>query len=242
MTSASRGGRSLEHPLHFLGGDDRPRHPRGTVVDERAVGVGVTELLLAMAADQFLHAGPAGDHREVGRQRADPLEPPEDRIIVVHDLQEDLRGDVLDILGGQDAAPRVGGVLDDVVDQAHVAIDEVIPGTGLLPQATVEKVAIDVTQRHGPASSGRRRHDRRCRKIPVPGIRERNSLILARAGLSATACIRCKALRHRSYAPSVIVSSSCVEPAQDLCGGCRDPSLVSRKTIAPGGPAAGLVR
>ena len=33
--------------------------------------------------------------------------------------------------------------MDDMVDQAHVSVDEVIPGSGLLPKATVEKLAVE---------------------------------------------------------------------------------------------------
>jgi hypothetical protein len=51
----------------------------------------------------------------------------------------------------------VGDVVDDVVDHSQVAVDEVIPGTGLLPQTPVDKFPINVAQGHGDASSlGRR--------------------------------------------------------------------------------------
>ena len=90
--------------------------------------------LFPLALDQLLDADPPRDDRQIGRERADPLEFLEDGVIVIHDPQEDLGGDVLDILGREEPTPRVGGMLDHVVDQAHVAIDEVIPGAGLLPQ------------------------------------------------------------------------------------------------------------
>ena len=163
------GRQALEHPFDFLLGDDRLDVLGRAVVDERPVGVGMPQLLLAMAADQLLDRDPTRDDRQVGRQRADPLEPLEDRVIIVHDLQQDLGGDILDVLGRNDAAPRVGGMLDDMVDQTHVPIDEVVPGAGLLPQAAVDEITIDVTQRHGAASSRRRRRHWRCRKFPARG-------------------------------------------------------------------------
>ena len=48
-------------------------------------------------------------------------------------------------------------VVDHVVDQPHVAIDEVVPGAGFLPQTTVDQLTVDVAQGHGRASSPRKR-------------------------------------------------------------------------------------
>ena len=103
MTSASR-GEVLEHPLDLLGRGD------GLGVFRRAasvtlVGVGVAKFLLALPPDQFLHSGPPRNHRQVCRQRADPLEPTEYPVIVVHDLEQDFGGDVLDVLRRDDTTP-----------------------------------------------------------------------------------------------------------------------------------------
>ena len=77
----------------------------------------------------------------------------ENGVIVVDDFQEDLGRDVFDVFGGQQAAPRIGNVLDHVVDQAHVPVDKVVPRPGLLPEAAIDELAVNVAQRHGGASS-----------------------------------------------------------------------------------------
>jgi hypothetical protein len=105
----------------------------------------MAEFFLAVTPDQFLDADATGDHRQIGGQGAGPLEPAEYPIVIVDDLQQDLRRDIFDVLRGNHAAPRVGSMLDDMVDQAHVTVHEIIPGTGLLPQAAVDEATIDVT-------------------------------------------------------------------------------------------------
>src|SRR5207248_6837997 len=83
-----------------------------------------------------------------------------------------LGGDVFNIFGGQHAAARIGRMLDRVVDQAHVAIDEVIPGAGLLPQATIDEVAVNVAQGHSAASSRRRRRKLGWESLPMVESRQ----------------------------------------------------------------------
>ena len=68
-------------------------------------------------------------------------------------FEQDLRGDIFDVFRGEQATTRVGDVLDHVVDQSHVAIDEVVPGAGLLPQAAIDELAVNVAQGHDVASS-----------------------------------------------------------------------------------------
>jgi len=40
-----------------------------------------------------------------------------------------------------------------MVDQAHVTIDEIVPGAGLFPQAAINELAVNITQGHGVAPS-----------------------------------------------------------------------------------------
>jgi hypothetical protein len=51
----------------------------------------------------------------------------------------------------------MGHMVNDVVDQAEIAVDEVIPGSGFLPETPVDEFPINVAQRHGAASSQGRR-------------------------------------------------------------------------------------
>ena len=121
------------------------------------MGAGVAELGLALPLDDLLDADPPRDHRQVGRQRADSLVPAEDVIVVIDDPEQDLGGDVFHVGLGDHLAAGMGDMLDDVVDQAQIAIDEVVPGTGLLPQTPVDEFTINVAQGHGDASSQGRR-------------------------------------------------------------------------------------
>ena len=116
---------------------------------------GVAELGLAEPLDDRANADPPADDGQIRRQRAVALEGAQNFVIVVNDLQKDVGGDVLDVGLGQRDAPRMGDVVDHVVDQAHVAVDEIIPGFGLVGQATVEQLAIDLAERHGRTSSSR---------------------------------------------------------------------------------------
>lgn len=94
--------------------------------------------------------------------RADlALEVAEHAVIVVDDPEEDLGRDVLDVGRAQDEAPGVRHVVDHVVDQAHVPVDEVVPGTRLVAEAAIEQLAVDVAEGHGRSSSpgkGRKSH------------------------------------------------------------------------------------
>jgi hypothetical protein len=51
----------------------------------------------------------------------------------------------------------MGHMVDDMIDQAQIAVDEVIPGAGFLPETPVDEFTINVAQRHGAASSQGRR-------------------------------------------------------------------------------------
>ena len=79
------------------------------------------------ATDQLLHARAPGHHGQVGRQAALALEMPQHRVVLVYDFQQDLSGDVFGVFGLQVVATEMGGVLDDVVDQAQKAIHEIVP-------------------------------------------------------------------------------------------------------------------
>ena len=146
----------FEHLVDFFGRHDRFDFVGRAVVDKGPVGVHVTELFFPMSLDELFDAGAPGDHREIGRQRAQPFELFQHGIVVGDDFQQDLSRDVFDVFGSQKAASRVGDVLNHVVDQAHVAVNEVVPCAGLFRQAAIDELAVNVAQGHGGASSRRR--------------------------------------------------------------------------------------
>ena len=68
----------------------------------------VAELGLAVPLDHFLDADPPRHDRQIGRQRAGTAEAAEGAVIVIDESEEDLGGDVFDVGGRQDEAPRMG--------------------------------------------------------------------------------------------------------------------------------------
>ena len=94
-------------------------------------------------ACQLVDANAPGDDRQVGRQAALPAKLPQDSIIVGHDLQQNLRGDVFDVLGRQRGAAQIGGVMNDVINQAQETIDKIVPGPWIVMQAAVKKCAVN---------------------------------------------------------------------------------------------------
>ncbi len=90
-------GETIEHLLDFLGRGDRLDLAVRFFLDTGTMGVQVTKLGLAVPLDHLLDTGPAGHDRQVSRQRAAPLEPSQNAIIIINDGQEDLGGNVLDI-------------------------------------------------------------------------------------------------------------------------------------------------
>ncbi len=143
----------LQHPRDFFRRGDRFRRALTIFTKIRAVRLRMAQLGLTLTLDHFLHANPTCNNGEIGRQRAFPSESAEDIIILVDDLQENLGGDILNVSLGEHEAARVGNMMNDVVNQAHVTINEIVPGPGFLPQATVEKLSINVAQGHWRASS-----------------------------------------------------------------------------------------
>jgi hypothetical protein len=107
---------AFEHPLDFLGRRDGLGLPQVVVADDRAVGARMAEFGLAMPLDRLLDADAPGDDREVRRQRAGPLESPEDAVIVIDDTQEDIGGNIFDVGVREREAPGMRHVMDDVVD------------------------------------------------------------------------------------------------------------------------------
>src|SRR5207237_3388862 len=69
-------------------------------------------------------------------------------VIVGDDLQQDFHGDVFNVFRLQAGAAEVGGRMDDVVNQAQEAVDEIVPRPRLLLEAAVQQVAVDRGKSH----------------------------------------------------------------------------------------------
>src|SRR5208337_3670862 len=82
----------------------------------------------------------------------DALVLPQDLVVVVDDPQQNLGRDVFHVGLRDKPAAGLCNVLDHMVDQSHVAVHEVVPGTRLAPQTSVDQFAINLAQRHGDAS------------------------------------------------------------------------------------------
>src|SRR3990172_597691 len=109
-------------------------------------GAGMTELLGEVAADQLPDHDPARNHREVSGQTTLTAEMTKHRVVVGDELQKDLGTEVFDIVGLEAKTASVGGVVDDVVNQAHEPIDKIGPCARLVLQTTLEQLSIDFGQ------------------------------------------------------------------------------------------------
>ncbi len=114
--------------------------------------VGFSTGIAGLAAVQFVDADPSRDHREVGCEVGVSAELPQDFVILGDDLEEDLRGNVLDVGGVEAGAAEVGGVLHHVVNHGEETIDEIVPGSWLLGQTALQQVAVDGQKCHGDDS------------------------------------------------------------------------------------------
>jgi hypothetical protein len=79
--------------------------------------------------------------------------------IVLDDVEEDIGAKVVAIFGRKSHAPGLGGVIGHVDDQAHEAVNEVLPGSRFALNAAFQEVAVDFGECHAfdPLSIGRRR-------------------------------------------------------------------------------------
>src|SRR5207237_2596304 len=91
----------------------------------------------------------AADDGQVGGQATLAAELPQDGVVVGHDLEQHLGGQVFDVFGRQRDAAQVAGVVDDVVDQAEEAVNEVVPGAALVLEAAFQQRAVKGGECHG---------------------------------------------------------------------------------------------
>ncbi len=102
-----------------------------------------------LAACEFVDTNPASDDCEIRSQTRAAVELSQDFVIVGDDLQHDFGCNIFDVFGGNFGAAKVGGVVDDVVNQTQIPIDKIVPRAGLLSQTALEQLAIDRCHSHG---------------------------------------------------------------------------------------------
>ena len=100
------------------------------------------------AADHAVHDDAAGNHGEVRRQRAFAAEPAKDGIVLGQEGHEDFADQIVDVFLREADAAGVCRVVDHVHEQAHEAVDKVLPRTRLFGQAPLEEIAIDFGEAH----------------------------------------------------------------------------------------------
>ena len=75
-------------------------------------------------------------------------------------------------------------MLDHVVDKPHITIDEIVPGAGLLPQAAVNQLAVNISQGHGdcPLSQKKARDDGGAALELIPCLKLYNCITAMSSG------------------------------------------------------------
>jgi len=96
------------------------------------------QLLAAGPLGEFVDTNAPRDDGQIRGQTALAPERPEDRIIVGHHSEQDLGDDILNVFRGERDAPQVRGVVNDVVEKAQIAIDEIVPRAHLVVEAAME--------------------------------------------------------------------------------------------------------
>jgi len=98
------------------------------------------QLLAAGPLGEFVDTNAPRDDGQIRGQTALAPERPEDRIIVGHHSEQDLGDDILNVFRGERDAPQVRGVVNDVVEKAQIAIDEIVPRAHLVVEAEANSV------------------------------------------------------------------------------------------------------
>ena len=69
-------------------------------------------------------------------------------VVIGDNLQQHFGGEILDIFRLERHAALMGGEVNDVVDQAEVTIDKIVPRPAVMLQAALEQSSIDSRERH----------------------------------------------------------------------------------------------
>jgi len=75
-------------------------------------------------------------------------ESPKNGVIVGQKRHEDFSAQVVDVVLDEADASRVGRVRDHMHKQTHEAVDEILPGSRLFSQASLQKIAINFGEGH----------------------------------------------------------------------------------------------
>lgn len=94
--------------------------------------------------DELADDDSTGDDGKVSGQGALAAEMTEHGQVIVDDGEEYFCCQVFAIRGGEAQRPALGGVVDDMDDEPHVAVDKIFPGPRLVVQAAVEEIAVNI--------------------------------------------------------------------------------------------------
>lgn len=93
-----------------------------------------------LPTSQGVDRHPSGYHHEVREQAGLSPEAPEDLEIVVDDLGQDVRDQVIHIRSLQHHGAHLGRVVNGVVERLKIPIDKIVPGGRLAGQTAVEEL------------------------------------------------------------------------------------------------------
>ena len=107
------------------------------------------------AGQEIADDDPPRDNGQVRRQAALAAKVPQHRKIIANHAQEDLGAKIIAVLRRKANAARLGRVPDHVQHQTHEAVDEILPCPGLLLQAALQQISVDLRESHalGPLST-----------------------------------------------------------------------------------------
>ena len=99
-------------------------------------------------AGDLMHDDPSRDDGQVRGERTVPAKPPQHVEFARHDRQENVSGQVVDIMSRQLHAASRRRVLDDMHEHAGIAVDELLPRTGFPVEAVLQQTAVVFGQCH----------------------------------------------------------------------------------------------
>jgi hypothetical protein len=113
-----------------------------------AAMVRLGQFLTRCSLGQFVHTNAPGDNGQISRQTALPFELAENSVIVGHHPKQDLGDNILNVFRTERYTAQVRCVVNDVIEKAEIAIDEIVPRAKLVVEAAMEQSAVNRSQSH----------------------------------------------------------------------------------------------
>src|SRR5439155_18898908 len=89
------------------------------------------------SASQLMDTDTTRNDGQVGGEAALRPKLAQNGIIAGHDLQKDFRCEVFGVFRSQGHAAQVARVMNDVIDQAQEAVNEIVPSARLMPKTAL---------------------------------------------------------------------------------------------------------